>query len=258
MPTPFPGMDPYLEHPALWPDVHTRLITAIADAMTPAVVPRYFLGVEVRTYEDEPGDLSFIRVADLGVAAVVPLGPNPPGAADPGAAVGVLDVEVPIARWVPVRERFLVVRETSSRKLVTILEILSPSNKRPGRGRVRYERKRRAILRSRTHLVEVDLLRGGQPMEIIGPPIPSDYRVLISRGDCRPRARLHAFGVRQPIPTVALPLLPGDGEPPMDLNAILHALYDRARFDLQIDYDGPPTPPLSEADAAWARARLRR
>lgn len=116
-------------------------------------------------------------------------------------------------------------------------------------------RKRGHILDSNTNLVEIDLLRKGKPMPItIREPLKSDYRILISRGQSRPTARLLAFGVRQPIPVIPIPLLPNDPEPMLDLNAVLHALYERARFDLQLDYANPPVPPLDKKDAAWARA----
>ena len=96
-----------------------------------------------------------------------------------------------------------------------------------------------------TSLVEIDLLRGGKPMPLsTRDPVESDYRILISRGKSRPRAKLYAFGVRQPIPAIPIPLLPKDPEPSLDLNAVLHGLYERARFDLVLDYAYPPVPPL--------------
>jgi hypothetical protein len=85
-------------------------------------------------------------------------------------------------------------------------------------------------------------------------PVTGDYRILVSRGRTRPRAKLYAFGVRQSIPPIPIPLLGGDPEPVLDLNAVLHALYDRARFDLRLDYTKPPVPPLAEEDNTWARA----
>jgi Protein of unknown function (DUF4058) len=82
------------------------------------------------------------------------------------------------------------------------------------------------------------------------------YRILVSRGQSRPRARLYVFGLRQPIPEVPVPLLPGEAEPALALNSVLHDLYDRARFDLRIDYAMAPQPPLTDEDAAWAREVL--
>jgi hypothetical protein len=134
-----------------------------------------------------------------------------------------------------------------------VVEVLSPWNNLHRRGRRKYERKRDRIFESLTSLVEVDLLRAGEPMPLDRPPPPSDYRVLVSRGPYRPRAQLYAFGIRQAIPAFPLPLLEGDPEPTVDLNSILHDLYGRAAFDLRIDYSKPPLPPLEGEDAVWAR-----
>jgi Protein of unknown function (DUF4058) len=90
-------------------------------------------------------------------------------------------------------------------------------------------------------------------MPVIGTQVKSEYRILLSRGTQRPRAALIAFTLRQPIPSFTLPLLPGDAEPEVTLNRILHDLYQRARFDLRLRYTQPPIPPLAEADTVWAQ-----
>jgi hypothetical protein len=166
----------------------------------------------------------------------------------------VLEVDVPMND--KVGESFLEIHEVETGVLVTILELLSPVNKLHAKGRQEYEEKRDDVFRTQTNLVEVDLLRAGEPMPLRGKPAPSDYRILVSRGRERPRAKLYAFGVRQPIPQFPLPLLPDDDEPEVDLNAILHALYERARFDLRLDYTQPPVPDLPGDDAAWARGLI--
>ncbi len=245
--TPFPGMDPYLEHPALWPDVHNSLITAIRDALTPKVAPRYYIGLERRTFILKPDDVVFIGRPDVAIvahqnalqAATLPL-----------AETGILEVELPMNN--EVSENFLEVREVNTGKLVTILELLSPANKLHGEGREQYLRKRDNVLRSFTNLVEVDLLRAGEPMPLVNEKVRSDYHILVSRGWQRPKAQLYPFGLRQPIPMFSLPLLRQDEAPEVDLGAILHALYNRARFDLRLDYTKPPLPPLSDEDSAWA------
>ena len=94
-------------------------------------------------------------------------------------------------------------------------------------------------------------------MPVIGAQVKSDYRLLVSRGTHRPRAVLIAFTLRQPIPAFVLPLLPGDAEPEVTLNHILHDLYRRARFDLRLDYTQPPVPSLSEADRVWAQELIQ-
>jgi len=251
MRSPFPGMDPYLEHPALWPDVHNRLIIAIADVLSPILAPRYYVGVESRTYLLKPDDLVFIGRPDVSVVASQ--APQKLSSLPLGDAA-VLEVDVPMSD--EVEETFLEVHEVVTGKLVTGLELLSPVNKQSP-GRRDYEEKRGDYFRTRTNLVEVDLLRAGEPMPVIGKPHRSDYRILVSRGSRRPHAQLYAFSLRQPIPQFPLPLLPGDEEPVVDVNSILHALYERARFDLRLNYTQPPVPPLSEADAVWAADLIR-
>jgi hypothetical protein len=247
-----PGMDPYLEHPALWPDVHNRLLAALADAIAPLVAPRYYVALERRTYALKPDDLVLIGRPDLVVVQRQEIGSS--GSAATGGTA-VLEVEVPMAD--EVEENFLEVREVATGRCVTVLELLSPVNKLTGRGRDTYLDKRTEILRTRTNLVEVDLLRAGDPMPIIGPRAPSDYRILVSRGARRPHAQLYMWTLRQRIPTFVLPLLTGDVEPTIDLGAVLHGLYDRARFDLRLDYTGPPVPPLRDDDAARATSLER-
>ena len=245
MRSPFPGMDPYLEHPALWPDVHNSLIIAIADALTPLVAKRYYPALGRRTYKLRLDDTLFVGQTDL--ANILHRRPFAPSLAD----MSVLEVDVPLIDTVS--ENFLEVYEVTTGKLITIMELLSPANKLHDEGRRQYEQKRDDVFRSWTNLVEVDLLRAGEPMPVVGKTVRSDYRMLVSRGSQRPHAQLYFFNLRQPIPTFPLPLLPGDDEPLVDLNAILHALYERARFDLRLDYTQPPVPPLGEEDAAWAR-----
>jgi Protein of unknown function (DUF4058) len=169
----------------------------------------------------------------------------------------VMNVETPVE--VQVDEWYLEIRTAGKGKLVTIIEVLSPTTKFPGPGRKGYLRNRRRILARGTSLVEIDLLRGGRPMPLaIRDMVEGLYRILVSRGSTRPRAKLYAFGVRPPIPAIPIPLLPKDPDPLLDLNAVLHALYERARFDLRLDYTRPPVPPLEEEDADWAREILSR
>ena len=140
-----------------------------------------------------------------------------------------------------------------------MLELLSPAHKRPGEGRQQYERKRLQVLTTCTHWVEIYLLRGGEPMvvDMRGQIVASHYRILISRADRRPRALLLPFNVPHLIPSFRLPLQPGDDEPLVDLNHLLHLLYDRAGYDLRINYQGPTDPLLEEEEALWAEGLLQ-
>ena len=248
MHSPFPGMDPYLEHPSLWPDVHNSLLAAMRDALAPLVAPRYYIGLERRAYLLHLDDLIFVGRPDLSVIARQP--PSKPASRLPLAGTNVIEVEVPVKS--EVSENYLTVHEVTSGELVTLVELLSPANKLHEEGRKQYLEKRQQILNSYTSLVEIDLLRAGEPMPVVGTRQPSDYNILVSRGWKRPRSLLYFFNLREAIPVFPLPLRKDEEEPPVKLGEILHALYERARFDLRLDYSRPPVPPLSEEDAAWA------
>jgi hypothetical protein len=245
-------MDPYLEHHDLWHDVHNSLIATLRDHLAPRLRPRYYVSVEQRTYRAGLAGPTFIGRPDVAVVA----SPRPTYRTAPTAGTArLVTVELPVPDIV--RETYLEVRATEGGQVITTLEILSPANKLPGEGRVQYERKRMAVLDSLTHLVEIDLLRGGLPMAMFGDGHGAHYRILISREWCRPRADLLPFTIRQPIPNFPLPLQRGEEEPPVPLNALLHELYDRAGYDLRLNYRADPEPPLEGDDAAWADALLR-
>jgi hypothetical protein len=253
MATPFPGMDPYLEHFDVWPDVHNRLIVALADYLAPRVRPRYYVSIEQRAYKQEPNGLSFLGRPDVAVVAepVVAYQVAPTTDLRP---VSTITIELPIPDIL--RETYLDVKDSGG-ELITCLELLSPANKAPGRGRSMYEHKRRWVLESRTHLVEIDLLRGGLPMAAAGNGHGMHYRILVSREERRPKADLLPFTVRHSIPDFVLPLQRGDEDVTVPLNAIFHDLYDRAGYDLRVDYRSDPEPPLEGDDTAWAGALLR-
>ena len=192
----FPGMDPWLEHPTLWADVHNSLISAIRDELASRVAPRYFIGIEQHTYvTSAAGDLAIIR-PDVFLGRSRSRKRRSAPAAPAAAGVGVIEMDVEVPVEIQVEEWYLEVRLVGTGKLVTVIEILSPWNKSPGTGRKDYLRKRKHIFKTKTSLVEIDLLRGGRPMPLaISQPVESDYRIVVSRGSVRPRARLYAFGV---------------------------------------------------------------
>lgn len=256
MPSPFPGMNPYLEHPEVWPEVHHRLITAIADVLNPLVLPKYRVAIEKRVYELDGEKSVLVGIPDVIVAKqrtqTNPACSNVAVAAPPATPV---TVTVPMPE--EVREGYLEVRELATGEVVTAIEVLSPTNKRPGKGRQVYEEKRRKVLGSRTHLVEIDLLRGGEPLPVFGNEIEASYRILVSRGNCRPVADLYLFNLPDVIPSFPLPLRSGDVEPAIDLQTVFNGVYERAGYDYMIDYNSEPVLPLSESDAAWADTLLR-
>jgi len=181
-----------------------------------------------------------------------------PAAALTGTQVTPLLAELP--QPAERRERYLEVRDVITGEVITVIEFLSPDNKHPGEGWRQYEYKRLQVLSTLTHLVEIDLLRGGRPMpmHIVGDGRKSAYRIVISRAERRPQAEVFLFGIREPLPAFRLPLRHGDEEPIVDVGQLLHTLYDRAGYDLAVDYNQPPPPPpLSDEDAVWLDNHLR-
>lgn len=247
-------MNPYLENPELWSEVHSRLIVAIADELTDHLSERYRVAIEKRTYFSGGDDSLLVGIPDVSVVGKQPEQNQPSATATLPPPVEPIAVIVPTAE--EVQERYLEIREVATGAVITAIEILSPKNKRSGEGRQAYERKRNQVLASMTHLVEIDLLRGGQPLPILG-TAQSDYRILISRSDRRPSAQLYAFSVRQEIPRFSVPLAAGDEEPVLDLQAVLQQVYKRGRYYLVVDYTQPPQPSLSAADTIWAEGVLQ-
>jgi hypothetical protein len=155
------------------------------------------------------------------------------------------------------REAFLVIRGREGHEVVTVLEILSPANKRSSSdGRAEYLAKREAILRSQTDLVELDLLRGGERLPVLGPAPPGDFYAIVSRAPRRPRAEIYAWTLRDALPRIPVPLRGDDPDVAIDLPTIFATLYERARYDLTLDYEAVLAPSLAEGDAAWARERI--
>lgn len=259
MPSPFPGMDPYLENTELWPEVHHRLITALADSITPLIPEQYRVAIEKRTYLSDPENSVVVGIPDVAVSSPsrstgqdrspLTVEPRPTGVA---TATRTEPINVTMPMPARVRESYLEIREVATGYVITAIEVLSPTNKRSGEGRQAYERKRQQILASVTHLVEIDLLRGGLPMTVLGEIPKSDYRILVSREDRRPQAQLYAFSVRESIPSFLLPLRSGDTEPLVELQVLLNEVYERARYHLAVNYATPPVPPLKIKDRDWA------
>ncbi|MEK7866597.1 MAG: DUF4058 family protein [Planctomycetota bacterium] len=248
---PFPGMNPWLELRQRWEDVHNTLIIYIREALSPRVSPKYYIAVEARVYRVEGGGVEFVGRPDHTI-----LDPEPPTGVSDGVRTRRLPVRVHVPITDEVHETYLEVRGVESGDVVTVLEVLSYDNKRPGRGRDSYEEKRTNILDSRAHLVEIDLLRDEPPMLVYGTRQMGDYRLLVSAASKRPVADLYPFDVRDPIPPIRIPLKKGDVEPELDLGKVLHDMYDRAGYERRVDYRKDPVPPLRAEDLAWAREVL--
>ncbi len=255
MPNPFPGMNPYLEHPEILPGIHHWLIIELARSLSPQLRPKYRVAVEVRMYETIGEQSLLVGIPDLIVKESQGKIKQPmTNVAVAQSPTKSQTVEVPIPETV--KQGYLEVREVATNEVITAIEILSPINKRAGEGRQKYESKRNKVLGSSTHLVEIDLLRRGKPMLVYHGNTQTHYRILVSRGDCRPQADLYAFNLQDTIPSFPLPLKSGDREPLVDLQLLLNNVYDEASYDLAIDYNQEPVPPLSEEDRIWVNTQI--
>lgn len=257
MPSPFPGMNPYLESPAIWSSFHTRLLVAIADTLAPVLRPRYYIEVETRTYSDQEDSDDTADELLIGIPNAAVLSRTSQQAQEPlqdGTTTLTQNRPQPITLPMPVtvKERYLEIREIGTEAVITVIEVLSPKNKKRGQGRVAYERKRSNILGSLSNRVEIDLLRANPPMTMLGQVQPTHYRMVVSRSEQRPQADLYGFNVSEPIPGFPLPLKPEEPEPIVDLQAIIQGVCERAGYDDRLDYHQPvPPPALSEADQQW-------
>ncbi len=250
----FPGMNPYLEHPSLWAGIHHRLITAIANDLAPQIRPKYIVAIEERVYEMN-GSTVMVGVPDVSVQSSLSLSlTTPSNLAVVSSSTQPIDVILPLPEILT--EGYLEIRAVETEEVITIIEVLSPKNKQVGVGRLQYETKRLKILGSATHLVEIDLLRQGNPMPMIE-QIQSHYRILVSRSETRPKAKLYGFNLQDQIPEFLIPLRCGEPEPIINLNLLLNEIYDQGSYDLRINYSRPPIPTLSELDLVWVNEQLQ-
>ena len=263
MPSPFPGMNPYLEDPAHWQDFHGSYLYRLRVQLAGLVRPRYVVRLGENVYLKElPDEGPRIRtIPDVSV-----FGPKTP-------AVGIARLVAAPARAVltlpaveEVRQGRLEVLERDSMALVTVLELLSPSNKFVGPDRDQYLTKRNRLLLAGVGFVEIDLLRAG-PRTVAGLP-ECDYLALVARRPELPTAGVWPVRLADPLPAVPVPLRPGEAEPLrrpaqreapseplLDLQAALHAVYDEVGYGDFI-YRAPPDPPLTAEQAAWAATHL--
>jgi len=267
MPSPFPGMDPYLEG-HLWPDVHHRLASEIARQVGPRLAPRYVARIETTVVRDRAPEVEIgVMVPDVSVIergsgqapgqapGRAPRLIREAGASGPAGLVLAAPLLLPRVAPVDVRVASVEVRDAASNRLVTGIEIMSPVNKR-GPGLERYRRKRDRLIDAGVHVLEIDLVRrGARAVEHALLPAAA-YLVTLTRAGAS-AVEAWPLDLRDPLPTLPIPLLAPDPDVPLDLAAALAAIYDEAGYDLSIDYHRPPPPPpLSEDDRAWAAARV--
>jgi hypothetical protein len=258
MPSPFPGMDPYLEDPTHWANVHHALISACRELLNEVLRPKYVARVEERVYlspEDDPAR-ELYRVPDLRIDAR--RGRKKPATTPAGGASAIAPLVLTTLPEEEVHEYRIEVQAVGTKAVVTVIEILSPSNKVAGsEGRNSFLAKRREVTSSKAHWVEIDLLRAGLVLDARRSLPRHEYCAHVSPAGLRPRGRVWPIRLRDRLPEISVPLRPPDPDAPLDLQRALDLGYDRAALDLTVDYRKPPVPPLPPDLAAWARDLLR-
>ena len=255
MPSPFPGMDPYLEARGHWETLHAWLVPACAENLNPRLPREYIAQPHSRITLVSLDEPAVQRLPDVLVGRREN---GPSHRPDPGASA-IATLEASPIRLVKheteVAERWIEIFHLPEMELVTAIEILSPTNK-VGSGRSDYLRKRNALIDRPVNLVEIDLLLGGRRMPIEGQFPPGDYSVIVARSARRPDAEAYAWTLRQPLPPVPIPLRAPDPDVILDLAEVFRVCYDRGEYTRIMRY-GTPLPasfPISAQDRAWAES----
>ena len=254
MPSPFPGVDPFLES-QLWDDFHCAFINHCREMLMPRVRPQYLVNIERYVYLTQPDDDEdeivknivpddFVTDAGHGWREYA------------GRAVATL---APVRNRMPMTKRrrsYLTIRTKEFREVVTVIELLSPSDKARGDGQAAYLGKRANIQSSTANLVELDFLRGGQRLPTADPLQPGDYFAFVSRPTDWPDIDVYGWSMRDPLPSIPIPLAEPDPDVLLDLQEVFTTTYDLAGYDLALNYRAVVRPPLTTDEAAWATERL--
>lgn len=260
MPSPFPGMDPYLESPTHWSDFHSRFVNVLSEAINDHLPRNYVARIEEEVVVVEPDVLDRKIGPDVAVSRD-PLRTSA-GRGTSAAAAHPADVEpVTLSNQQmldPHTEAYVRVVRLPDLELVTVLELLSPTNK-GGDGRGFYIEKRQRLMGQPVNIVEIDLIRAGKRLGGFSQALPAgDYYAFVSRADRRPNTDVYPWTVRRNLPAIPLPLRTPDADVKVDLGAAFAVAYERGRYWKLIDYTKPPPPPpFSPEDAEWVAQTAR-
>ena len=254
---PFPGMDPWLESARIWQGVHNAFIVYAAEALQSLIRPRFIAAVEARVYISTAGrsivpDVILRRGRDESLA---------------GAAQALLEPDEALVLELvedEISEAYIEIIDLQAKQeVITVIEMLSPSNKVKGEGQELYLSKQQEVLQSSASLVEIDLLRGG-PHVLAVPEAEAksighyDYLVAINRSwDRAKRSLIYGRTVRQRLPRIAIPLQSHDPPVTLDLQSLIDRVYEAGAYSERLDYSQPCIPRLRDADDAWAQERIR-
>lgn len=254
MPSPFPGMDPYLESSGFWEDFHDTFLVTAREAILDRLPPHYDARIESRLRVVElSAEQVRLLVADVGVTRQP--APAPSAASRPGGVLTLEPAIVSLPVQMEVRESRIQVLRLPEHSLVAVVEMLSPTNKHES-GYSDYLDKRSTLLAQPVHLVEIDLLLGGYRLPMGEPLPPGDYHVIVSRCERRPKSEVYSWSVRQPLPPIPIPLRAPDTDIVLDLGDLFRTVFERGRYSRVLRYDAPLTD-LGAADEKWAAGIAR-
>jgi hypothetical protein len=247
-------MDPYIERPEIWPDFHDRLTTFLCGALQPVLRPRYVALTQDRLYvveADRPirPDVSVVRTSSARLS-------------DTATAVLETDAPAVFELWrEEIRQPLIqIVEPAAGNRLVTAIEVLSPDNKSAGPGRTSYLRKRDEVWEGGANLVEIDLLRGGEPTVRISEDhldTLQPYRYLVAVTRCWPsRQEVYSWPLERRLPNVAVPLADDDRDVPLDLQAAFLRCWNQGPYPELLHYDRPAPGELTAEEQAWCRQRI--
>lgn len=257
MPSPFPGMNPYLEQPSVWEDFQMAFATEIRESLSAQVRPSFFVKLEERVFIHEPfseerrkllgrPDIALFKASSTHRPSVATVDPALNQVKSIMATLPDIDIE---------RHAVIEIRDRQDRQLVTMIEVFSPSNKRYGPDREQYLMKRSTMMFSTASIVEIDLLRGGPRLPLNDLP-SCDYCVTVFRKSNAPKIEAWPIGLRDPLPNIPIPLKGDFPDATLDLSAIIHRVYDAAGYEDYL-YETQPEPPLEGADLEWAQTFIR-
>jgi hypothetical protein len=251
MPSPFPGMDPYLESPTYWSDFHSRFVNVLSEVIAEKLPRNYAARIDEEVVIVEPEGRGKEVRPDIALAR----DPLRTSGASSATATAVDLEPVTLSNVVvldPRTQPYIRIVRLPGHELVTVLELLSPTNK-GSEGRSFYLDKRQRLMNSPVSLVELDLLRAGKRFEGFDRPLPpGDYYAFVSRAERRPSTDVYAWKVQRRLPPIPVPLRDRDPDVLLDLGAAFAVAYGRGRYGLMIDYSAPPPPPaFAPDDAQW-------
>ena len=256
MPSPFPGLDPYLEGSGTWLDVHTSFLACLRNNLNASLGGRYIARLGDRVIVEMPEEEPQTRYPDVYVSK----------SRGRSRATAVAEHDVPVRIRMELHqhvERYVMIMDPKGTKVVTVIELLSPTNKTPGPGGRQYAEKQGEVLESDTHLVEIDLLRGGDwtlavPQALVRRSTGFDCLVSVSRAHDRGEFEVYPILLERRLPRIAIPLLRGDSDVVADLQSAHDGCYDGGGYRESLDYSRDPEPPVAKKRLPWLRSVLRK